>query len=174
MILIREWSAVLSSQQFTYGGVFFCKHVEGSNIISEVVLARGLTCPLSKKTECFNKDSPLNKFSLRGAASPWAASVTKSHLGDSLFHFEREEKSQCGTDCFSAADLAWSRQQKKDGQSWKGERGERVMSKMVLPIRSIMLSWLYNLSSSDGIVIPHKHIHSLQRSELPREPRTQI
>lgn len=48
------------------------------------------------------------------------------------------------------------------------------MSKMVLPIRSIMLSWLYNLSSSDGIVIPHKHIHSLQRSELPREPRTQI
>lgn len=36
---------------------------------SESGLAARLTCPLSKKTECFNKDSPLTTFSLRGTAS---------------------------------------------------------------------------------------------------------
>lgn len=36
-------------------------------------LAACLTCTLSKKTECFNKASPLTKFSLRGITSLRAA-----------------------------------------------------------------------------------------------------
>lgn len=124
-------------------------------------LAVYLTCPLSKKTECFNKVSPLTRLSLRGTTSLWAAldwissgrfivllrrTETEKSTWNSPFQWNwfifsnaREETNRAATDTRRTKE--WMSSQSATG----------------------MLSWMYNLTLFDGTVISHKHIHSLQQ-----------
>lgn len=124
-------------------------------------LAVYLTCPLSKKTECFNKVSPLTRLSLRGTTSLWAAldwissgrfivllrrTETEKSTWNSPFQWNwfifsnaREETNRAATDTRRTKE--WMSSQSATG----------------------MLSWMYNLTLFDGTVISHKHTHSLQQ-----------
>lgn len=118
---------------------------------SESGLAPNLTCPLSKKTECFNKVSPRSKFSLRGAASLRA----ESHLGDSLFCPEgQRKKSQRGTDCFPNADLEIDR---------AARRKMREQIRAPAATRKLTTVWLQSLVRAQ--FLSHKRSGSRHKSK---------
>lgn len=76
-------------------------------------LALNLFCPLSKKTECFNKDSA-DQILSTWRNLPLSCFCDWISFGRFIVLLTDRKKSQCGTGCFNEADLSsgyWSKQQ---------------------------------------------------------------
>lgn len=131
----------------------------------ESVLAVNLTCPLSKKTECFNKLCPLTRLSPRGTNFPlsfgpnliWEIHCSAQADGDRTVNLEQARFNEANLSSVNA------------GEETNGAATDGTWTKEWLTAQSAAKT----LSLFDGGVISHKH--ALPAAvELLREPKTQI